>query len=535
MPRCPTLAGTHRRASARHESVVLAVYAPFGADDTLSTYPGNSVTLQQHPLVKNLQKVAALGVHVSALIDRVGHDTMLVEIPAFQPAQWRATSAWKQDMGHWRTLAGFLRRTAHCHPTSTLVLAMEGHGAGYLPELDRRHITTANVTDPANGHGAGPVEWRTNASGSSPVLPTGAPILPTGAPILPTGAPILPAGPLPISTWGLGQALRSAQKAGCPRPAVVHFNNCFNMSVELLHTIAPHADFATGYINYNFFTAGESYPAVFQQLASQPGSTAEQLATWFAQANGALLGPRQDHPTVGATVRLARMRAVGDAVDGLADALLQTLRTAPNRLAERNEIRAAILAAQQLDTVPTPAYELASPDQLTDLRSLANALLGRSFFHAGVQDAAKQVLQATEKIKVYGHQGQPWMAPGTTWNFTPDALAMNILLPDPGLDGLWDWRSPYYLDINPSGAGRLIQPQIIDFLTQTNWAEFIVEYHKDAAFKGLLPALAPQFPVYLGRDGKPPSTDPKVPGQPGSGGGSGGVTAPTRPRRRARG
>lgn len=427
MPRCPQLRPSGRKPRLATDSVVLAVYAPFGADDTLSLYPGNSVSLLQHPLVRHLQSVAALGVHVQALIDRVNQDTVLVEIPAFQPKKVQTTSAWKQDMAHWRTLAGFLRRVVALHPKSALVLALEGHGAGYLPELDTRYLTTANVTskDNALGTGSPQVEdgtsaWVTTRAGSapvlptgSPVLPTGSPVLPTGSPVLPTGSPVLPAGPLPMSNWSLGQALRSVAKSTGVRPAVVHFNNCFNMSVELLHTVSPWADCAAGYINYNYFSAGESYPTVFQALANAGSASPEQLATWFAQANGALFAPRPDHPSAGAVVQLSRMRKVVDAVDALADALLDDLRSAPQRAPEVAAVRRAVLAAQQLDSVP--GFELETPDQMTDLRSLAQALLQQTFHRqAAVQQAAQGVLKATEGIKVYGSKGTPWLdASGT--------------------------------------------------------------------------------------------------------------------------
>ena len=60
----------------RTDSVLFAVYAPFGGDEVLSTYPeGSSQTLAQHPLVQGLMKVAAQGIHVAALIDRVADDT----------------------------------------------------------------------------------------------------------------------------------------------------------------------------------------------------------------------------------------------------------------------------------------------------------------------------------------------------------------------------------------------------------------------------------------------------------------------------
>ena len=59
---------------------------------------------------------------------------------------------------------------------------------------------------------------------------------------------------------------------------------------------------------------------------------------------------------------------------------------------------------------------------------------------------AKALKDALVGIKVYGSpEEQPWVAAGTniTWDFSADALAMNIFLPDPLLRGLWDWRSPY--------------------------------------------------------------------------------------------
>jgi hypothetical protein len=75
---------------------------------------------------------------------------------------------------------------------------------------------------------------------------------------------------LPLSTWGLGEALRRALAAGVPAPQVIHFNNCFNLSLELMHTVSPYAGYATAYGNYNFFTAGETYPAVFEALFKHP-------------------------------------------------------------------------------------------------------------------------------------------------------------------------------------------------------------------------------------------------------------------------
>jgi len=491
-----------------NEGVVLVVHAPFGTDETLSTYPdGSSLQLMQHPLVRHLLAVAKTGVGVCALIDRVGHDTMLLEVPGGKPSRARLTSCWKQDMASPRTLAGLLRRAHACFPKSAIVLSLEGHGAGYLPEIDRRQITHRNLT----GAAAGPVTWQINPAPQSapgdpplpmgaPILPMGAPILPMGAPILPMGAPILPSNHLPLSTWGLGEALRLArEEGGVPRIAVVHLNNCFNLSAELLHTLMPHADHASAYGNYNFFTAGEPYPRLFQSLAGR-SYTAATLARGFARGNGALLKAKGNHPSVGGSVALARMADIADKLDRLAGELVSALTGAgAGRAALAGRIEQAIVRAQSYDS--DGSFTLEMPDQLTDLMGLAAHLQDTDLaFTPAITGAAAALQQALAGIWQYGERDRPWLVPDNSpvrWDFTDrKALAMNILLPDPDRRGLWDWRSPFYLNITAETDTPRVQPHVIDFLKSTDWVDFLIEYHRDVAFKGLLPALIPEFPVF---------------------------------------
>jgi len=285
--------------------VTLAVYAPFGTDDVLSTFPdGESAGLAEHPLLRHLLQVAERGVGVVALIDLVDADSCLVEIPAGHPERALTHSRWKQDMASPRTLAGLLGHAHRFDPGAALVLALEGHGAGYLPDIDRRQLTQAHLTQ------NGKLAWRitqdrstTEASGAPP-LPGTAPLLPGTAPLLPGTAPLLPVNHMPLSTHGIGRALKMALDSGVPRLAAIHFDNCFNMSVEVLHTVAPHAEFATGYMNYNFFTAGAAYPAVFEHLRRAGSASTEQLAQWFADENHAALAAKGNHPTAGGVVRL---------------------------------------------------------------------------------------------------------------------------------------------------------------------------------------------------------------------------------------
>lgn len=516
-PNLPSITTERSKISGQREGVVFVVFAPFGTDTALSTFPdGSSTDLLQHPLVRNLLRISEQGSHVIALIDRTQSDTFLLEIPAFHPKDIRATSRWKQDMGVANTLTGLLHHAASVYPNTEIVLALEGHGAGFLPEIDRTKLLHRTFT---NGVG---YEWRVDKTTGAPTLPVGTPVLPVGTPVLPVGTPVLPSNHLPLSTYGLGKALAQAAQNGVPKLAVIHFNNCFNMSVEMLHTVAPYADFATGYPNYNFFTAGEGYEAVFAKLRANNGATSQEVATWFAEGNQAVLAAKGNHPTAGCVIRLDRMFQITEKIDDLADALLAALRNSPNRVKIVTNIRDAIIEAQQYDTTSASGdFTLETPDEMTDIRSFALALKNFDFENFGVHDAADALVLATVDIKQYGERDRPWVNTNTVWDFRGE-LAMNIFMPDPLLLGVWDWRAPFYLDVNPDPALPRVQPGIIDFVQVTDWVDFIIEYHKtglDAKpvlFKGLRPAVIPEFPLFNRRFEMPKRDEPYEPKPPGA-------------------
>jgi hypothetical protein len=494
----PKLIFSSAPAGAATSSVTLAVYAPFGTDAVLSTYPnGLPLTITQHPLVQSLVQVSKCGVHVSALIDLHADDSYLVEIPADKPLSMKVTSRWKLEMDAINTLSGFLRHTRLAHPGSALVLALEGHGAGYLPEIDISQLTTENLTQ------SGGVEWHITRDRGSPLLPMGSPLLPMGSPLLPMGSPLLPVNHLPLSTWGLGQSLKVALAGSVQKIGVIHFNNCFNMAVELLHTVAPHADFAAGYMNYNFFSSGQSPPVAFNKLKLAGSATTQQFAIWLAEANRDVLAAKSHHPTAGGVVQLSRLPAIAARVDALAEALIAALTGAPAAVRPQvvNDIRLAIRASQQYDTGTSPLLE--SPDELTDLCSLATRLTTFAHNPQQVQQAATALRAALAGIKVYGARATPWTSPNVLWDFTRPDLAMNIFCPDPALRGLWDWRSPFYLQVNQDPAMPVVQPQVIDFLKQTAWVDFIIEYHREVPFRGLLPAAIPEYPIFNRKHGLP--------------------------------
>jgi hypothetical protein len=515
MNRLPRLHPLNPKQPDGTDSVVLAVYAPFGSDVVLSRYPDSQVgiPIQRQALVKALQRVARDGVHVSALIDLFDDDSYLLEIPALQPKAMRITSAWKQDMTSPRALAGFLRRTHAVNPCSAIALALEGHGAGYLPEIDPTSITPEKTT--ANGD----YEWTFGDDEVRLNPAPGSPVLPVFSSVLPVFSSVLPAVDLPLSTAGLAAALRLAQRQGVPKPAVIHFNNCFNMSVEHLHTVAPFADYATGYCNYNFFSSGTTYPNVFRRLRRAGAAAREELAQWFADENARPLQAKGNHPTIGGVVRLGRMREIAQCIDVLAGALVSALRpaNAGDRPAVLAKIQAAVVAAQKYDTAP--GFALSVPDQVSDVGSLAAELLNHDFGAVPVHAAATALGNALKGIKRYGDTDSPWMDMAQSWNFSDASLAMNIFLPDPERKGIWDWRSPFYMasKLPPGSPNREANP--IDFLTSTRWIEFINEYHKDINTFALLPALAPKFPLFNQR------FDPKNP----QGGSSGGPNDPGSP------
>jgi hypothetical protein len=200
-------------------------------------------------------------------------------------------------------------------------------------------------------------------------------------------------------------------------------------------------------------------------------------------------------------VQLVRMKGIADGIDAVARELLQALRANPLASQARRDIadaiQAAIVNAQQYDT--SSGFGLETPDELTDIGSLALTLQAPSVLPGAVRAAASSLSDLLADIKRYGSNDLPWVDLAVRWNFKPGVesdLAMNILLPDPLRKGLWDWRSPYYMDINPNRNLPRVQPHVIDFLKETNWVEFIDEYHKGVVFAGLRTATIPIFPIF---------------------------------------
>lgn len=550
-----------RAATGRQPGVLLAVYAPLGTDEALSRYPNDNpaapiAPIASQALVKALQATAAEGVNVCALVDLFDDDSWLVEIPAFKPSAMTVVSTWKQDMSDRHALTAFLRHAHRRFPCDALVLAVEGHGGGFVPDIDYGRITPASVTQFGSGSATQRVRWVQTASlvkveadpvslprqmisptlaeerGAPPTAHTGAardgesPPLQMVSPTLQMVSPTLPPGRLPMSTWAYGEALRQAVRAGVPRPVVIHFNNCFNACTELLHTVAPYAAYASAYANYDFFTAGAAYPKVFRQLRQAGSASAEQLARWFVQENGTLLRTKGKHPIVGATVKLARMAGMSTALSALSLELTAALRS-PRGAAVRDTIAQAAREAQHYDTVP--GYVLKVPDQFIDLGGFAHALAqGFAASEPAIAGAAETLRVAASGLWQWGDDDSPWMAhdPAVRYDFRDKQLGLNIFFPDPGLEGVWDWRSPYYLSGTVDRSRPPAHRHVIPFLADVDgrapaWVAFIIEYHRTTKFLGFHPPQPFVFPVFNRKfDPRPGGDGPnKPPARPATRGG----------------
>jgi hypothetical protein len=525
---CPAFAGG-RRPELRPE-VLFAVYAPFGGDRELTTMVGRKLaTIDQHPLLPRLKAVAKEGVNVAALIDLVDSDTWLVEIPAWHPERMYKVSAWKQAMNQPEALAGFLRRAHDRFRCRHLVLSLEGHGAGYLPEIDVERLgkqvtstsTGANVSWTVAGQGASVSQ----TSPPPPVLGQG------GYAELPVNSPVGIPASLPISTWALARALDLATKdrrCRVPRPRVIHFNNCFNMALEHLSAVAPFADVATGYANYNYFTAGISYPELFQRLRTDGPVTPEVFGRWIAEANHKPLEAIAFHPGVGAAVRMSTLKNLVAAVERLARKLTTELDT--NRAASFPKVKQSIADALQFDSGGD--FKLEVPDQATDLGTWMVQLKTRFAGHPHIPDAAEAVRRLIDGLQVYGDKGPSKLDTDVEWDFSDPLTAISITIPDPGVTGVGDWRAPYYMAgvVDPARPPALKAQ--IPFLahrgnpsSQAPWPEFLDQYHRGGdgnvvPILTLLPAPPFVFPTFDPKftPTKDPDPSQQTPGQtPGYG------------------
>ena len=135
-----------------------------------------------------------------------------------------------------------------------------------------------------------------------------------------------------------------------------------------------------------------------------------------------------------------------------------------------------------------------------------------------IANAARDVSDAVAGVWEWGDNDWPWMGhdPNLRYDFSDKQLGLNIFFPDPVLDGVWDWRSPYYLsgtvDPNKPPAHRHVIPFLADVAGKPPaWVEFIVEYHRTTKLAGFFTPRPFVFPAFNRNYDPKPDLDPKNP------------------------
>lgn len=451
--------------------IVFAVYAPFGTDDRLSQ--------QADPFISNLAATAVPGfVHIVALVDNK-NATRLIEIT---DGSLQETCLSKRDMGDPQTLIDFMAYVQAAHPSTRVVLSLEGHGGGYIPDVDPSEIKPTKWSTPTSD-GDIPLQATPTAKGLEPPLPMGSPEL---------------SGQELMSTYDLYEALDHITLSGTNKIDLLVLNNCFNLSVEVLATVAPFAEYAVGYPNYNFFSKGVPYQEVFS--GETENTPTLEFAQKFAVTNRAYLHsistPPNEHPTIGGVVTLTQMYTITAYIDVLARELI----TAVNQGFSEN-IALAIETSQKYDTTSCqedmhPEFELGVPDAFTDLHDFAGKLMETfsGISASGVYTAAQDLYNATRNIQVYSDGGlHPWVHQDLDyfWEF-PSQLSLNIFLPIPNHHDFWDWRTLFYVGAPNRHANGL---NTIDFVRTNHWREFLVTFYAQDDFAGIMRPCVPPAPL----------------------------------------
>ena len=160
---------------------------------------------------------------MSALVDLFEDATYQVDIPAGRPESLTITSYGKMNMIEPRTLTALLIHAHQFAMASHVVLTIEGHGAGYLPDLDLSRLARAGATGGTSGAGQSPIlpvpnptsGLPTNLADQSPVLPVPNPT--SGLPTSNNAVARSPVLPVPNPTSGL-PASAFAQSPVLPVP-----------------------------------------------------------------------------------------------------------------------------------------------------------------------------------------------------------------------------------------------------------------------------------------------------------------------------
>lgn len=280
-----------------------------------------------------------------------------------------------------------------------------------------------------------------------------------------------------MSTVDVGQALMAATANGSQPFDLVYFDQCFQGNLDTLYEVYQTAKVFVASPNYAWLAAAyDKYLAGFT-----PTATPEEMATMIINRYEFSLDPT--HPNAIFWLRSADIKAIGDAVSNLGDALL-----AATNAGQTNPIATAVRQSKYVDTTQCSRQnlQLGPPDELIGLETFGQNLLSGFGLNDpyGVAAALAQLRTAMDGIQKLSRVGNPYLAPEEEWDYR-DSITVLAPLPRNARPAV-AWRASVYRSDTPFAATWTIDPstpitvtQSLAYAREGRWDEFLATWFTD--------------------------------------------------------
>lgn len=280
-----------------------------------------------------------------------------------------------------------------------------------------------------------------------------------------------------MSTVDVGQALMAATANGSQPFDLLYFDQCFQGNLDTLYEVYQTAKVFVASPNYAWLAAAyDKYLAGFT-----PTSTPEEMAAMIINRYEFSLDPT--HPNAIFWLRSSDIKAIGDAVSTLGDALL-----AATNAGQTNPIATAVRQSKYVDTTQCSRQnlQLGPPDELIGLETFGqNLLSGFGLNDAyGVAAALTQLHAAMDGVQKLSRVGNPYLAPEEEWDYR-DSITVLAPLPRNARSAV-AWRASVYRSDTPFSATWTIDPgtpltvtQRLAYVREGRWDEFLATWFTD--------------------------------------------------------
>lgn len=280
-----------------------------------------------------------------------------------------------------------------------------------------------------------------------------------------------------MSTVDVGQALMAATANGSQPFDLLYFDQCFQGNLDILYEVYQTAKVLVASPNYAWLAAAyDKYLAGFT-----PTSTPEEMATVIINRYEFSLD--NTHPNAIFWLHSSDIKAIGDAVSNLGDALL-----AATNAGQTTPIVVAVRQSKYVDTTQCSRQnlQLGPPDELIGLETFGQNLLatfGRNDAY-GVSAALAQLRTALAGVQKLSRVGSPYIAPEEEWDYR-DSITVLAPLPRNARPAV-AWRASVYRSDTPFAAKWTIDPatpitvtQSLAYVREGRWDEFLATWFTD--------------------------------------------------------